>query len=89
MLKVKKVELDGEEFEVREPTIEGMLPVLKKLGNEDQRMEAQVDILKITVFRNGEAMGDAVNALGWSMFSRLVPHALSVCGMTDDADDAA
>ena len=89
MLKAKKVELEGIEFEVREPTIEGMLPVLKKLGNEDQRMEAQVDILKITVFRDGKAMGDDVNALGWSMFSKLVPHALSVCGMTEDADDAA
>lgn len=89
MLQTKTVELDGQTFEVREPTIEGMLPILKKLGDEEQRMEAQVDILKICVFQDGEAMGDRVNALGWSMFSRLVPHALSVCGMTESEDDAA
>lgn len=84
MLQTKLVEIDGETFEFREPTIESMLPVLKKLGDEDLRMEVQVDILKLCVFKNGEPVGDQI---GISKMSLFAPHALSVCGMGDDESD--
>jgi hypothetical protein len=84
MLQTKQVEIDGETFEFREPTIEAMLPVLKKLGNEELRMEAQVDILKLCVFKNGEPVGDQI---GISKLSDFAPHALSVCGMGEDESD--
>lgn len=81
MLQSKQVEIDGETFEFREPTIEAMLPVLKKLSSDDQRMEVQVDILKLVVFKNGEPVGDQI---GISKMSKFAPHALSVCGMGED-----
>lgn len=84
MLQTKQVEIDGETFEFREPTIEAMLPVLKKLGNDELRMEAQVDILKLCVFKNGEPVGDQI---GISKMAKFAPHALSVCGMGEDESD--
>ena len=85
MLKTKKVIIDEMEYEFREPTVESMLPVLGKLQDDDKRFEAQVDILKLTVFLNGEPVG---NQIGISMLSAFSPHALEVCGMGSD-DDAS
>lgn len=81
MLKTKRVHIDGTEYEFREPTVEQMLPVLGKLQDEERRFEAQVDILKMTVFKNGEAVG---NQIGISMLGEFAPHALEVCGMGND-----
>ena len=58
MLKTKRVNIEGVEYEFREPTVEQMLPVLGKLQDEEGRFAAQVDILKLTVFKDGNAVGD-------------------------------
>ena len=81
MLKTKRVQIDGAEYEFREPTVEQMLPVLAKLQDEESRFAAQVDILKLTVFKDGEAVG---NQIGISMLGQFAPHALEVCGMGND-----
>lgn len=88
-LRRKTVEIDGKAFEFREPTIAGMLPILPKLGDPDQRAAAQLEILKLTVYQGGQPAGDAVGEYGWSLFMQMIPHALDVCGMGSDADDAA
>jgi hypothetical protein len=85
MLKTKKVLIDGTEYEFREPTVEQMLPVLGKLQDEEQRFSAQVDILKLTVFLDGNPCG---HLIGISKLSDFAPHALFVCGMGDDDDSA-
>ena len=85
MLKTKKVTIDDTEYEFREPTVESMLPVLGKLQDGEKRFEAQVDILKLTVFLNGEPVG---NQIGISKLNVFAPHALEVCGMGGD-DDAS
>jgi hypothetical protein len=87
MLRRKEVEIAGEMYEFREPTIEAMLPVLQKMGVAELRMEAQLDLLAVTVFQNGEPLGEAVKHKGWSLFASLVPHSLDVCGMTAEEDD--
>lgn len=84
MLKTKRVQIDGIEYEFREPTVEQMLPVLAKLQEEESRFSAQVDILKLTVFKQGEAVGSQI---GISKLTEFAPHALEVCGM--GADDEA
>ena len=81
MLNIKTVEIDGTEYEFREPTVEAMLPVLSKLQDADRRLEAQVDILKLTVFRAGEPVG---NQIGISKLALFSPHSLEVCGMGKD-----
>lgn len=88
-LKTKQVELNGQSLEFREPTIAAMLPILPKLSDADQRMEAQLDILKLTIYIDGQLAGDAVGEMGWSTFMSLIPHALEVCGLEADADEAA
>jgi hypothetical protein len=88
-LKRKTVEIDGKSFDFREPTIAGMLPILPKLSDPDSRAEAQLDILRLTVFQGDQPLGDQVGDLGWSLFMRLIPHALEVCGMAGEEDEAA
>lgn len=88
-MKRKEVELDGEVFEFREPTIQQMLPVLNKMSDQELRMEAQLDLLAITVYQSGQPLGDQIKSKGWSLFTSLVPHSLEVCGMTGDDDDTA
>lgn len=88
-LKTKTVTLEGHTFEFREPTIAGMLPILPKLSDANQRADAQLDILKLTVHEGGQPVGDQVGHFGWSLFMQLIPHALEVCGMADDAEDEA
>ncbi len=85
MLKVKKVQIDGSEYEFREPTVEQMLPVLGKLQDAEQRFSAQVDILKLTVFKDGNPVG---HEIGISKLAEFAPHALFVCGMSGDDDSA-
>ena len=81
MLKTKRVQIDGSEYEFREPTVEQTLPVLGKLQAEETRFAAQVDILKLTVFLNGEAVG---HQIGISKLGEFAPHALEVCGMGNE-----
>lgn len=88
-LKTKTVEVEGHSFEFREPTIAGMLPILPNLSDPEKRADAQLDILKLTVFEGGQPAGDQVGDLGWSLFMQLIPHALEVCGMGADEDEAA
>ena len=83
MLKTKRVNIEGVEYEFREPTVEQMLPVLGKLQDEEGRFAAQVDILKLTVFKDGNAVGDQI---GISKLTVFAPHALEVCGMGADDD---
>lgn len=88
-LKTKTVEVEGHSFEFREPTIAAMLPLIPKLSDPELRAEAQLEILKITVYEDGQPAGDKVGELGWSFFMGLIPHALAVCGMSTDDDEVA
>lgn len=87
-LKSKRVEIDGKSFDFKEPTIAAMLPILPLFSSPDTRGDAQLDLLKVTVFSEGEPLGDQVGELGWSLFMKMIPHALEVCGMQGDDDGA-
>jgi hypothetical protein len=83
MLGKKKVKIGEDEYEVREVTISQILPILPKFGTEEQQ-QAQVELLKACVYKNGELLGDKVDALGIRAFMLLVPAVLEVCGMSGE-----
>lgn len=83
--KEKKVTIKGEDFLLREGTMERMLPVLGKFAEpESDKFQAQMDLLKLVVFKDGELLGDKVGELPSSFYMHILPAALEVCGMGDD-----
>jgi len=83
--KEKKVSIKGEEFLIREGTMEQMLPVLGKFADPDaDKFQAQMDLLKIVVFKDEKLLGDEVGKLPSSFYMHILPAALEVCGMGDD-----
>ena len=83
MLGKKKVKIGADEYEVREVTISQMLPILPKFGTDEQQ-QAQVELLKACVYKDGELLGDKVDSLGIRAFMLLVPAVLEVCGMSGE-----
>ena len=83
--KEKKVNVKGEEFVLREGTMELMLPVLGRFADpEADKFQAQMDLLKIVVYKDGQLLGDSIGQLPSSCYLHLLPSALEVCGMGDD-----
>jgi hypothetical protein len=83
--KEKKVTIKGEDFVLREGTMDVMLPILGKFADpEANKFEAQMELLKVVVFKDGQLVGDDVGKLPSSCYLHLLTPALEVCGMSDD-----
>jgi len=83
--KEKSVEIKGETFVIREGTMQTMLPVLGKFADpEADKFLAQMELLKIVVYKDDKLLGEGVGELPSSCYMRLLPSALEVCGMGDD-----
>jgi len=84
-LKSEKITIDSVEYEVREMPVRVLLPLAAKLS--DGGPEAQIDLVGVTVFLNGEAIGvQAAGDLGASAFMPLVQAVLRVNGMVDSGN---
>ena len=83
--KEKKVTVKGEEFVLREGTMELMLPILGMFADpKADKFKAQMDLLKVVVYKDGQLVGDDIGKLPSSCYLHLLPSALEVCGMGDD-----
>lgn len=81
------VKIGDETFTVKEGTLQETLPILSSFSNPDgDKLTAQIDLLKLVVYRDGKRMGDSVGDVPQSAFTKLMSAALEVCGMSGGGD---
>lgn len=66
------------EYEVRELTIGQMAPLIPQLADDSKSAEAQLKLLTLAVYQDGECMGESVLNLGTSMYTDLMTAVLEV-----------
>ena len=87
-LNEKKVVIAKTEFVFKECSMEEMLPILGRFSDpEANKLEAQLDLLKLVVYVDGDLVGDKLGQYGASLFMLLAPHAIEVCGMASADGD--
>jgi len=83
--KEAEITIDGQKYVLREGSLDTTLPLLGRFANPDEdRFLAQMDLLKLVTYRDGNLLGDEVGRLPQSYFMKLMPLALQVCGMGAD-----
>ena len=83
MLKCEVVEVSGQKYEVKELTIGQLIGILPRLTGDDSA-NAQLDMLKMSVHKDGEPMGDAVSDLGVSHYMPLLNASMTVNGLGNE-----
>ena len=82
----EKVEIRGEEFEVRELTVGVMTPLLENL--EEEGGVGQRGIIMASVYQNGEPIGERLNEMPSVVYRKLIPVVmrLNALGPEDDTE---
>jgi len=86
-LKRKALTINDTEYEVREITIGQVLPILPRLEDPEQAQDAQMDIMKMCIVQDGEAIGDAVVDLGLSSYLKLAEEVMVINGLSEVGKD--
>jgi len=86
-LKSKKVTFNDVEYEVREITIGQVLPILPRLEDETKAQEAQLDIMRLCIAKDGEPMGDEVTNLGLFSYLKLAEEVMEINGLKEVGKD--
>ena len=86
-LQVKTIEINDEQFEVREIKIGEVLPILPRLEDPDQQQEAQLDIMRLCIAKDGLAMGEDVLDLGMHTYLQLAEEVMQINGLTKVGKD--
>ena len=81
MLKQSVIEIDGDKFEINELSVSKMLPILPKLQNDDESLNAQMDIMRLSVRINDQPVGEGVDDIGLSTYMRLVDEVVNINGL--------
>ena len=82
-LNTKKINLRGEDYEVRELTIKDMMPLMSRLAEDPE--SGQMELVKKCVYQNDVLVGDAVENLPAGAFLKLIAAVTEVNDLGDDA----
>jgi hypothetical protein len=85
-LNKKEVSVNGEKFTVQEITIGEILPIMPRLQG-DEAQQAQLEMMQLTIFRNGAVMGESVSGLGLSTYLTLAEEVMKVNGLDKEGKD--
>lgn len=78
-MKSKSVAIDGRNYEVREPTMREMLPVM-----ETEPENLSIEMIKHFVTVDGNPLGEDALDLGWATFQKLVTVMNEVSGVVTE-----
>lgn len=82
MLAEVKVKIGGEEYIVKEVTIGEMLPLMNQMSKDGEAaQQAQLDMLKLCIYKDGKLLGHGVMDLGLQAYLKLVQAAVEVNGL--------
>jgi hypothetical protein len=78
-LDTRTVPVAGTEYEVREQPMRVLLPIMEGSGSD-----VLVSLMRVSVHRDGAAMGDGVLDLGYRAFAKLMEAVKEVHGLGED-----
>ena len=76
---MKTKELLG--YTVSEPSVGTIFPLMKIMESDPQKF--QLELAKVSILKDGKALGDAVNNLGISEYMQLMNAVMEVSGFTE------
>ena len=77
----KEVEINGQNFTIRELSIGEMMPILPRLEKHEEAQEAQIEMMQKCVLQDGQLLGDRVSELGISTYLKLAEALMEMLGM--------
>lgn len=72
--------INDETYEVTEISIGAMLPILPRLQG-DGAQDAQIDMMKACVMKNGALLGEAILEVGVSTYLKLAEEVMAINGL--------
>ena len=78
-MKTKQVILESGTYEVKEPTVGVLFPILNLMEKSPQ--DFQMALVKKCIYTNGQPIGEAVNSLGLTDYMALMAAVLEVTGL--------
>lgn len=81
-MKTKMIMIDDQEYVVQEVKMKDILPLM---GNED--INLGVELVKLSVFKDGNLIGDDILEMGFGAFQKLMEASNDVNGVNDQGND--
>jgi hypothetical protein len=78
-MKTKQITLESGVYELREPTVGVLFPIMAQMEKDPAAF--QLGLVKGSIFKDGEALGDAVNDLGISEYMTLMTAVIELSGL--------
>jgi hypothetical protein len=78
-MKTKQITLESGVYELREPTVGVLFPIMQLMEKDPAGF--QLGLVKGSIFKDGQALGDAVNELGISDYMTLMNEVILLSGL--------
>jgi hypothetical protein len=78
-MKTKQITLESGVYELREPTVGVLFPIMQLMEKDPAAF--QLGLVKGSIFKDGQALGDAVNDLGISDYMVLMNEVILLSGL--------
>ncbi len=84
-MKTKSIVVENVTYDVREPTVGVMFPIMDLMSSDPKQF--QMELIKRSVFVNGQALGEAVNDLTLGAYIKLGEAVIDIAGLAGDAEE--
>jgi hypothetical protein len=78
-MKTKTITLDSGVYELREPTVGVLFPIMELMEKNPQQF--QLGLVKGSIFKDGQPLGDEVLNLGLSDYMKLMTEIIELAGL--------
>jgi hypothetical protein len=85
-MKTKQITLDSGVYELREPTVGVIFPIMNLMDKDPQAF--QLGLVKGSIFKDGQPIGDRILALGIAEYMVLIQEVMALSGLGAQAPKA-
>jgi hypothetical protein len=78
-MKTKTITLDSGVYELREPTVGVLFPIMELMEKDPKAF--QLGLVKGSIFKDGQPLGDEVLNLGLSDYMKLMTEVVDLAGL--------
>jgi hypothetical protein len=82
-MKTKTITLESGVYELREPTVGVLFPIMSLMEKDPAGF--QIGLVKGSIFKDGQPLGEAVNDLGISDYMALMTEVINLAGLGGSA----
>lgn len=84
-MKTKTIVVDGVTYEAKEPSVGVIFPIMDLMSSDPKQF--QMELIKRSVFVNGQALGEAVNDLTLGAYIKIGEAVIDIAGLAGDAEE--